>query len=159
MSYIRELRPYMYWLGYLNNGKDAGELDWQSIGGTWGIATSRLNGWQRVPDSYRPPSLDPLLPLVAHADNKNGQLMAAYIDRYFEDTWFHLRAVADSISKGGCVHYIVGNSTFYDIHIPVELLYKDIMEKVGFSEVRIFTIRKRNSKQALFEYDVTGKKS
>ncbi|WP_322490103.1 hypothetical protein [Chloroflexus sp.] len=27
MSYIRELRPYMYWLGYLNNGRDAGELD------------------------------------------------------------------------------------------------------------------------------------
>ncbi len=24
MSYIRELRPYMYWLGFLNNGLDAG---------------------------------------------------------------------------------------------------------------------------------------
>ena len=32
MSYIRELRPYMYWLGYLNDGREAGELDWKAIG-------------------------------------------------------------------------------------------------------------------------------
>lgn len=40
MSYIRELRPYMYWLGYMDSGNQAGELDWQAIGGTWGCATS-----------------------------------------------------------------------------------------------------------------------
>lgn len=159
MSYIRELRPYMYWLGYLNNGRDAGELDWQSIGGTWGIATSRLNGWEKAQDSYRSSLLEPLLTQVAHADNKNGQLMASYIARYFEDAWFHLSSVASTIEKGGSIYYIVGNSTFYNIHIPVELLYKDIMEKVGFFDVRIFPIRKRNSKQALYEFNVVGKKS
>ena len=37
MSYIRELRPYMYWLQFLVNGRDAGELDWLAIGGTWGV--------------------------------------------------------------------------------------------------------------------------
>lgn len=45
MSYIRELRPYMYWLGYLSDGRAAGELDWKAIGGTWGCATSLLNTW------------------------------------------------------------------------------------------------------------------
>lgn len=39
MSYIRELRPYMYWLGLLTNGRNAAELDWKAIGGTWGVAT------------------------------------------------------------------------------------------------------------------------
>ena len=29
MSYIRELRPYMYWLGYLSSGRQAGEMDWK----------------------------------------------------------------------------------------------------------------------------------
>ncbi len=46
MSYIRELRPYMYWLGFLSDGRAAGELDWKAIGGTWGCATSMLNTWQ-----------------------------------------------------------------------------------------------------------------
>jgi hypothetical protein len=158
MSYIRELRPYMYWLGYLINGREAGELDWQSIGGTWGIATSRLNDWQQSKGSYCPPYLKDLLAKVAHADNKNGQIMASYIARYFEDIWFHLRSAVDKISKGACVHYIIGNSMFYQILIPVELLYKDIMERVGISEVKIRKIRKRNSKKALFEFDVSGVK-
>ena len=35
----------MYWLGYLSSGKQAGDMDWQTIGGTWGSATSRLSGW------------------------------------------------------------------------------------------------------------------
>ncbi|HOU89954.1 MAG TPA: hypothetical protein PLU22_02860 [Polyangiaceae bacterium] len=45
MSYVRELRPYLYWLGYLRDPGDAGELDWRAIGGTWGRATSRLGAW------------------------------------------------------------------------------------------------------------------
>lgn len=35
ISYIRELRPYMYWSKFLHNGSDAGVLDWEAIGGTW----------------------------------------------------------------------------------------------------------------------------
>ena len=45
MSYIRELRPYMYWLRYLDVASDAGELDWKAIGGTWGTATSLVGRW------------------------------------------------------------------------------------------------------------------
>ena len=53
MSYIRELRPYMYWLGYLTSGREAGELDWTAIGGTWGIATSRLTEWERPINQFK----------------------------------------------------------------------------------------------------------
>jgi len=49
MSYIRELRPYMYWLGYLTDGRQAGELDWKAIGGTWGCATSLVAKWEANP--------------------------------------------------------------------------------------------------------------
>ncbi|NIM14593.1 MAG: hypothetical protein GTO45_21470 [Candidatus Aminicenantes bacterium] len=84
--------------------------------------------------------------------------MSNYIARYFEDMWLHIQAVADKISSGGYVHYIVGNSIFYNILIPVERLYKDMLESAGFSDVAIHTIRKRNSKKALYEFDVTGLK-
>ena len=52
MSYIRELRPYMYWLDFLSNGRDAGELDWETIGGTWGIATSKLTDGNVLPSNF-----------------------------------------------------------------------------------------------------------
>ncbi|MDT7953060.1 MAG: hypothetical protein RQ966_16275, partial [Acetobacteraceae bacterium] len=113
VSYIRELRPYMYWLGFLVNGRDAGELDWTAIGGTWGSATSRLMDWSRPPEAFRSPHLDGVLKEVSHADNKNGRLLSHYIDKYFTDMWALMQAVTTYIEPGGRVHYIVGNSTFY----------------------------------------------
>ena len=156
MSYIRELRPYMYWLGYLNDGRDAGELDWQAIGGTWGIATSRLTDWQRSPEGFYPDYFVSLLSEIGQSDNKNGKLLSNYVAKYFEDMWRHLQSVYEIIKPGGSVHYIVGNSTFYNTLLPVERLYKDMLETLGFTNVQIHTIRKRNSKKALFEFDVTG---
>lgn len=34
ISYIRELRPYMYWMKFLGEAREAGEMDWKAIGGT-----------------------------------------------------------------------------------------------------------------------------
>jgi len=38
----------MYWVKFLKNGSDAGQLDWEAIGGTWGTATSNLKKWQPI---------------------------------------------------------------------------------------------------------------
>ena len=106
MSYIRELRPYMYWLSYLTNGRDAGELDWQAIGGTWGIATSRLNDWKKDPDGYYSEYFETLLADIAHSDNKNGQLLSNYVAKYFEDMWQHLSHIySDETRRGNTLCY------------------------------------------------------
>ena len=158
MSYVRELRPYMYWLGYLETGRDAGEMDWSAIGGTWGIATSRLLTWQRSSEGFYPSYLDTILSRISHADNKSGVLLSNYVAKYFEDMWFHLCDVVQVIAAGGTVHYIVGNSTFYDVVVPVERLFAGMLTKAGFREARIKRIRKRNSKKELYEFDVIATK-
>lgn len=154
MSYIRELRPYMYWLGYLKEAREAGELDWQAIGGTWGIATSRLNDWERDPTNYCPDGLLATIEKIASADSKSGPVLAKYVAKYFEDIWLHFNSVRKNMKPGAEVHYIVGNSKFYDYLLPVETAYADMLEKAGFRETRIEVIRKRNSKKELFEFDV-----
>lgn len=157
MSYIRELRPYMYWLGYLTNGKDAGELDWQAIGGTWGIATSRLSEWSRPTNAVELAKLPPILELVRHADNKNGALLANYIDRYFVDMFDHLRGLTTLLRKDSMIHYVVGNSTFYGALLPVEELFADMFRQLGFMDISIVALRKRNSKKELVEFDVIAR--
>jgi SAM-dependent methyltransferase len=154
VSYIRELRPYMYWLGYLNKGRDAGELDWQAIGGTWGIATSRLKQWQ--------PQL-PVCPQVAEIANRihtahplNGMLMANYALKYFEDMRLHINSLTRVLRKGARIHYIVGNSSFYGILVPAERILARFFQESGFEEVKVLPLRKRNCKQELFEYEITG---
>lgn len=156
MSYIRELRPYMYWLDFLKSGRDAGELDWTAIGGTWGMATSRLNDWQRQGGALKNETLAHVVDKVAHADNKNGKLLSVYITKYFDDMWSHFKNLTGVLAAGAEVHYIVGNSTFYKILLPVERLYAVMLEDVGFQSIDCRAIRKRNSKKELIEFDVSA---
>jgi hypothetical protein len=156
ISYIRELRPYMYWLGFLVNGRDAGDLDWLAIGGTWGVATSWLADWQPAPDRFKSKALNSALDRIAHQDNKNGELLANYIAKYFDDMWTHFQKLTPVLARGAELHYIVGNSTFYGVLLPVEKLYAEMLCKLGFTNVECKAIRKRNSKKELIEFDVTA---
>lgn len=157
MSYIRELRPYMYWLGFLVNGRDAGELDWAAIGGTWGIATSRLTDWKRPSSHFQSAHLASALDGIAHADNKNGAVLANYVAKYFDDMWDHFQCLTPALVRGAELHYIVGNSTFYGSLVSTELLYAEMLRELGFKKVECRAIRKRNSKKELVEFDVVAR--
>lgn len=154
MSYIRELRPYMYWLGYLKEARQAGELDWKAIGGTWGVATSRLSEWKPSGDPFLPASLLDAVDRIEDAQGKNGRILAAYVHKYFCDMWEHFRAVSRVMKPGGKAVYIIGNSTFYGVMVAAEEVYAEMLREVGFVNVRIAPIRKRNSKKELYEFAV-----
>jgi len=155
MSYIRELRPYMYWLGYLHEAREAGELDWQAIGGTWGVATSRLNDWS-ASEEYQNDHLSSVVTTISQAENKHAETLSRYVHKYHEDIYSHLSSLTGLLNKEARVHYIIGNSTFYGTLVSVEDLYADMMKKVGFSNINIKAIRKRNSKKELVEFDVSA---
>lgn len=151
MSYIRELRPYMYWLGYLRDGRHAGELDWQAIGGTWGCATSLLNTWSPG-DSEGIPFVR--FDRIVSAIGQKHVLLGRYVERYFHDIKGHIAALEHVIAPAAKCHYIVGNSKFYETVLPVEEIYAAMFEDAGFERVRIDTIRKRTSKKELYEFIV-----
>lgn len=157
MSYIRELRPYMYWLGYLKKAPEAGELDWQAIGGTWGAATSRLSDWNKDPETFFPEYLIDLIEKIRGSETKSGDILSRYVARYFEDIWNHLCSASKAMKPGGEMRYIVGNSKFYDVLVPAELIYRDMLRKIGVSAVEVVPLRKRNSKKELYEYLVAAK--
>lgn len=155
MSYIRELRPYMYWLGYLHNGREAGELDWKSIGGTWGCATSNLMKWN--PDADRRVSFKGFRAILKNIERQS-LLLSRYVEKYFHDMASHCDELFRVVSRGGNIHYIVGNSKFYDVMLPVEAIYACLLRDAGFTKVTIHTIRKRSSKKELFEFLVSAQK-
>jgi hypothetical protein len=155
MSYVRELRPYMYWLKYLRDRKTAGVLDWRAIGGTWGSATSNLATWVASPSPIpSPPGLEPLLASIA----ERSPLLSTYVRKYFHDMSAHLQSLTRVMRSGGTAFFVIGNSKFYDVLVPVEQLLATQFEQVGFQSVEISTLRKRTSKKELYEYLVTAKK-
>lgn len=154
MSYIRELRPYMYWLGYLTEARDAGELDWKAIGGTWGIASSRIKKWKPQGASIKYPGFDAMLQDI----EKHSPLLANYVHKYFVDISLHIDSLTPCLSTEAKVSYIVGNSTFYDTLVPTESIYAYLLKERGYTDVSVQAIRKRNSKKELFEFIVSATK-
>jgi DNA modification methylase len=155
MSYIRELRPYMYWLRYLESRSAAGVLDWQAIGGTWGSATSNLGSWSpAATDRPLPASLEPLLAGIA----ETSPLLSTYVRKYFHDMAQHLTSLLRVLRRGGSAHFVIGNSKFYDVLVPVEQLLAEQFEAIGFRQVTVATLRKRSSKKELYEYLISARR-
>ena len=158
MSYIRELRPYMYWLRFLTLAEEAGDLDWRAIGGTWGAATSKLHRWQPETETPVNDVLAEVCERIAADGGRNGPLLATYVRKYHHDMWLHFQAITARVKRGGSVSYIVGNSTFYGHEVPAQDWYAVMLRELGYADVEVKVIRKRNSNKALFEYDVSGRR-
>lgn len=156
ISYIRELRPYMYWMKFLEEAREAGEMDWKAIGGTWGIATSRLTTWG--PNGHALPDiLAETVHRIASTEAKNASLLATYVLKYFYDMHLHLSSLPNVLEAGAELHYIVGNSTFFGNLVDTPAILEASMQMLGYDAVASKVIRKRNSNKALFEYDVTAR--
>jgi hypothetical protein len=158
MSYIRELRPYMYWLRYLDEARDAADLDWTAIGGTWGTATSRLATWKPQAETPISGQLNAVCERIGQDGGKSGVLLANYVQKYFADMWPHFRAAYNHVKSGGRATYIVGNSTFSGHMVPVEEWYRLLLQEAGFGPVQVTVIRKRSSKKELLEFAVTARR-
>lgn len=156
ISYVRELRPFLYWLGFLKEPREAGELDWQAIGGTWGVATSRLSSI-----NLEAPALYAILGKlrgIVQAIAEKSPLLARYVLRYFQDMQMHFVNLSPLLRTGAQVYYVVGNAKFYEVVVPAEQLLARLMEAAGIIPVRVEPIRKRNSKKELMEFLISAEK-
>lgn len=155
ISYIRELRPYMYWLGFLETGEQAGEMDWKAIGGTWGVATSKLYSWKSE-NSHLPQALYDVCRKIENADNKNAKAMSLYVLKFFEDMFTHLSSLRKRLNRGAEINYILGNSSFYGNYVDTENIIKESLNYLGYSNIQSYVIRKRNCNKGLFEYKISA---
>ncbi len=144
------MRPFLYWLGFLKEPREVGELDWQAIDGTWGVATSRLNSIElETPSLYA--ILGELRAIVQAIDEKN-PLLSRYVLRYFQDMQTHFMSLSPLLRPGAQVYYVVGNAKFYEVVVPAERLLARLMEASGIIPMQVEPLRKRNSKKELVEF-------
>ncbi len=155
MSYVRELRPYMYWLGHLAEPRDAGALDWQAIGGTWGMATSQVARW--TPERAAPPRSSKLSRMLRRIRSES-DVLSRYVEKYCHDMALHTESAARVLAPGAAAHYVIGNSKFFDVLVPVERILAEQLECAGLVDVRVRKLRKRTSKRELWEFLVSARK-
>lgn len=69
--------------------------------------------------------------------------------------WIHFQSLIDVLNDGSELHYVVGNSTFYNVLVPVEQIYAEmLLSQLGFSNVERVPLRKQNSKKELVKFEV-----
>lgn len=156
ISYIRELRPYMYWLKFLDSGEAAGDLDWKAIGGTWGSATSKLMTWRQV-NPKLPADLMDICEKIRSADAKNGETLSQYVLKFFDDMFLHFYNLRQHLKPGAQIFYILGNSSFYGNYVDTESYITEMLNELGYSDVASNNIRKRNCNKGLYEYCIRAK--
>ncbi len=146
-SYARETRPHMFFFDFIKDAKSVGQLETDAIGGTWGKATSVLARGVAPCNELVQSVLAPYV----HGIHKNGDLMAYYVTKYFNDMYAHAEQI-DRVCKRRCqLAYVIGNSKFYDNPLPSDEILARIFEYFGFILDRIDRMRRRQSKKGLYE--------
>jgi hypothetical protein len=146
-SYARETRPQMFYLGFVQDGREVGDLEVETIGGTWGKATSVLN------DRFecRSPAVQEALRGIPERIGQHSRLMQNYVIKYFNDMEQHVESLKPFLRRGAFLAYVIGNSKFYGIELPSEEILADLFEAQGFRVVAMERMRRRNSKSGLYE--------
>lgn len=156
-SYVWNTRPHLYFLDIFSTPKEASSLDLNTIGGTWGVATSNLMKGKIEP-LY--PIVDEVISPVVDEIRKNDNLMANYVIKYFNLIAKQILEMENVIAENTKVAYVVGNSEIKGVYIETDLLLAKIFEglQIGYSVFEITRFRKRNSGVNLYESIVYASK-
>ena len=146
-SYARETRPQMFYLGFVQDGREVGELETEAIGGTWGKATSVLSGHF----DYRSTAIKKALRGIPERIGQHSHLMQNYVIKYFNNIEQHIQSLKPFLRRGARLAYVIGNSKFYKIVLPSDEILADIFAANGFQIISIERMRRRNSKSGLYE--------
>ncbi len=146
-SYARETRPHLFFFDFIKSASAVGQLETEAIGGTWGKATSVLSHGIYPKNEL----IKGLLETCLKGIHLNGNLMANYVVKYFNDMYDHAGQIAEVCSPRTRLAYVIGNSKFYDHPLPSDEILASVFEHFGFQLEGIERLRKRMSKSGLYE--------
>lgn len=154
-SYVWNTRPHLYFFDFLSTPKEASNLDKETIGGTWGTATSMLG------KGTIEPSFDVIaeyvLPVVDEI-RREDNLMANYVMKYFNLLASQISAMDKLPNKNLRCAYVVGNSRVKGVYVETDVLLGHIFNGLGYNLSAIDRIRKRHSGKDLHESIVYAEK-
>lgn len=156
-SYVWNTRPHLYFLDIFDNAKQASNLDKETIGGTWGVATSHIaTGIVNPEYSIIEEVVKPITDKIRLQDN----LMANYVMKYFNLLAKQIVELEKIATKNIKVAYVVGNSEIKGVYVETDVLLGKIFEglDLGYSVNEITRFRKRNSGIDLYESIVYANK-
>jgi DNA modification methylase len=154
-SYVWNTRPHLYFMDFFTTPREAGNLDADTIGGTWGTATSRhMKGKFQYTDETSAGVISPIVDEIREKD----LLMSNYVAMYFDDMYRHILQLNQCIKSGAVCAYVVGNSRIKKSIVETDVILGDLFKSCGYRLIRFEEIRRRNSGKELHETVVFAEK-
>ena len=120
------------------------------------MKTSKLKTWVND-EKNLPEELSEVVAKIAGSGDKNSDLMAQYVFKYFSDMHKHFSGLRKILNPSAKLDYIVGNSSFYGNLVRAEVIMERSLSALGFVDVESTIVRKRNCNKELYEFCVSAR--
>lgn len=153
-SYVWNTRPHLYFMGWFSTPTEAATLDCNTVGGTWGTATSRH---QKNRYEFSASCVESVVGNIVERIRKDDLLMSNYVAMYFDDLFKGIGELKSCLAEGAVCAYVVGNSRMKGSVVETDTLLAKLFEHQGFAALGNEEIRRRNSGKELHETIVFAK--
>jgi hypothetical protein len=141
--YIRNTRPQLFWLGFVQRPAELKQLEMKNFGKYW----QTVRDLESVPLEFEHANLQDLLDQVRSVNTDRGTYggngWANYAASYFNDTARFCRIASQVLKPGRYAVVVVGNSILQGIEIPVDKLLAELAERHGLISEKIHVIRQK----------------
>ena len=154
--YIRNTRPHLYWLGFVNKPKDTKAMEHANFGKYWQTVRDGdpVHLEMNLPESELPDKLNQLRALHPEKGVYGGAGWANYVATYFNDCRRFAEATRYALRPGGRAFIVVGNSILQGIDFRVDRYLGEIAEATGLELVEISIPRETRVGNSIISSDV-----
>ncbi len=137
--YNRNTRPHLYWLGFVEEPGDFGNLEMANFGKYWQTVREqeRVDLEFTLPDSDLVQKLEMLRAQKPEKGVYGGNGWANYAASYFNDCYKFSAGIKYALKPGGTALVVIGNSILQGISMPTDKYLGEIAQSVGLELVRI----------------------
>ncbi len=141
--YVRNTRPHLFWLRFIESSTDLHEIEHASFGKFW----QTVRDGECIELDFELPELRALLRELREVNPDKGVYGGAgwanYAAQYFNDSNRFCRVMAELTKPGGRLVVVIGNSILQGIELKVEEFLAQIAEQHGFEREAVHVLRRK----------------
>ena len=140
--YIRNTRPQLFWIGFVQSSTDLRHLETGNYGKYW--QTVREKNYKcslMLSSKWLKQIINDIRSIEKDRSLYGGEGWANYACEYFNDTVRFLKLVKNSLKKKSKAVIVIGNSVLKGIDVQTDKVFLHIAEELSFSKTRIIKVR------------------
>lgn len=141
--YIRNTRPHLFWLKFLETTADLKQIEHASFGKYWQTVRDNEPIHLSFANAEIEQKLDHIRALNSDKGIYGGSGWANYAAQYFNDTHKLCGVLYRLMKPGSFVVLVVGNSILQGVELRVDEYYAQIAEAAGFRREAIHMLRSK----------------